>query len=163
MKIDWTLLGQYFSCVVGIVSAVLSYRSVKSNNRSTEKLELTKEEFARENEKIKREQFLQDEKLKREREAQNEKQKLIANFLSSINVFSTTKTPELQEQAVSACSSLLPQLSGELYQIVNDIMNEINDGTVVGWEEDKLEIINRSIFHATQEFLKQLSKQSQEH
>ena len=163
MKIDWTLLGQYFSCTVGLVSAFLSYRSVKSNSRSTEKLELTKEEFARENEKIKREQFLQDEQFKREREAQNERQKLIANFLSSINVFSVTKTPELQEQAVSACSSLLPILNNELYQVVYDIMNKINDGTVVGWEEDKLETINLSISHASQKFLKLLSKQSSEH
>ena len=60
MKIDWVLFGQYLSFIVGIVSAALIYRSVKSNNRSMEKLELTKEEFARENEKIKREQFLKD-------------------------------------------------------------------------------------------------------
>lgn len=159
MKIDWVLFGQYLSFIVGIVSAALSYRSVKSNNRSMEKLELTKEEFARENEKIKREQFLQDEKFKREREAQVEKQKLIAEFLSSINVFSATKTPELQERAVSSCSTLLPHLSGELYKTVNNIMKDLNDGTVVGWDTDKLENINQSIAHASEHFLT-LLKQS---
>lgn len=160
MKIDWALFGQYLSFVVAIISAALSYRSVKSNNHSTEMLELTKEEFARENEKIKREQFLQDEKFKREREAQIEKQKLIAEFLSSINVFSATKTPELQERAVSACSTLLPQLSGELYKTVNDIMNELSDGTVVGWETDKLQNINQSISRASEHFLTLLKKSS---
>lgn len=147
MDLSWTLIGQYLSIFVGVITVIFNYLSVRSNNRNTQKLELTKQEFARENEKIKRDQLIKDKH-----------QALINNFLSSINVFAATKNFENREKAVTACSNLLPILNEDQSKIVITVLKQINDGNLIGWEDQKIASVDQAISHATQEFLKQLDK-----
>ena len=128
--------------MVSAITVIFNYLSVKSNNRNTQHLELTKQEFARKNERLKHEQA-----------AQNEKQKLISNFLSSINVFKTNLNFDTQKQAISSCSKLLPLVTDQQKEIIVKLMKKINVSNLVIWDDKDIAEVDAAIDHATQQFL----------
>lgn len=133
---------QFLGFLVSAITVIFNYLSVKSNNRNTQQLELTKQEFARENEKLKHEQAVQ-----------NEKQKLISNFLSSINVFKTNLNFDTQKQAISSCSKLLPLVTDQQEKIIVELMKKINVSNLAIWDDKDIAEVDAAIDHATQQFL----------
>ncbi|MGI1820064.1 hypothetical protein ACRPK1_07830 [Lactobacillus johnsonii] len=71
---NWTLIGQLGSIIVAVITTIVTFLNNRSNNKTVKELELTKQKFAQENEKLKRNQAMQDFK-----------NKLISNFLGDLS------------------------------------------------------------------------------
>ncbi|WEV37695.1 hypothetical protein [Lactobacillus sp. ESL0677] len=130
---NWILIGQFISYAVAIISAYSAITNNKRDNQTIKEIELSKEDFARENEELKREQNLQDQK-----------QKLISNFLSSINIFAGSMNGKNQAQALSDCGKVLSVLSHDKVKIVTDLMSTIQKVNTTSWltNDETQKIIN---------------------
>lgn len=53
-NLNWQLISQLFSYAVAIISALVSFFNNRKNNKTVKEIELTKQKFAQENEKLKR-------------------------------------------------------------------------------------------------------------
>lgn len=107
---------QLLSYVVAIVSSVLAWASKRHSDKTMEKIELTKEEFARENEQLKRQQHLQDEKFR-----------LISDFLGSINEYQAGNSFDFKNNTLRACGQVMPVCSDYQKQLVTKVTNAINE------------------------------------
>lgn len=107
---------QLLSYVVAIVSSVLAWASKRHSDKTMEKIELTKEEFARENEQLKRQQYLDDEKLR-----------LISSFLGSINEYQSGNSVDFKNDALRSCGQVIPVCSNYQKQLVTKVSDAINN------------------------------------
>ncbi|WEV40323.1 hypothetical protein [Lactobacillus sp. ESL0681] len=140
----WSTFISIASMLLTGVSLFVNRRNNERNNQTIKDIELTKEGFARENEKLKREQHLQDKK--------NE---LISNFLSSINTFDGVMIAKNQEQALSDCGKVLPILSPDKAKVVNDLISVIQSINTTSWlTEKEIQKIHTTIKNATVAILK---------
>ncbi|WP_265668268.1 hypothetical protein [Lactobacillus amylovorus] len=96
-KLNWPLISQLVSYAVAIISALVSFFNNRKNNKTIKEIELTKEKFAQENERLKRQQAKEDYK-----------NQLITNFLGSINAYQATHKFDKQEEALNAMSAYQP-------------------------------------------------------
>lgn len=148
---NWTLLGQYLSYIVAIVSAIFSYLSNKNTNKTTKELELLKEKFSRETE---------EHNHKRQIKINN--QHLINVFLSSIAAFSASHSLQDKQLSLSSCSKVLPILNDDQRLIVKEVMYAIQKTSTSGWNNETTEHADKIIFSAIQKFLKSLDTLFQE-
>ena len=49
---NWALISQIGSIIVAVVASVVTFLNNRSNNKTVKELELTKQKFAQENEKL---------------------------------------------------------------------------------------------------------------
>lgn len=110
-----TLIIQLISTISAIFTSVVALINCHVNNKTVRDIELTKEKFAKENEDLKRKQFLQDEQ-----------RQLISNYLSATQIFLVSHMPEDQKKAIDACSQVLPILTDEQKKIVTAESDEIS-------------------------------------
>lgn len=133
---------QLLSYVVAIVSSVLAWASKRHSDKTMEKIELTKEEFARENEQLKRQQHLDDERSR-----------LFANFFGSINEYQATYKPDLKEKALRACGEVLPVCSDHQKKLVINVRNAI-ERMVYEPPQEVWDAVNQAISEANINFYK---------
>ncbi|MFQ8965292.1 MAG: hypothetical protein ACLR6E_03340 [Lactobacillus gasseri] len=100
---NWALISQIGSIIVAVVASVVTFLNNRSNNKTVKELELTKQKFAQENEKLKRNQAMQDFK-----------NNLISNFLgdlaSCLNQFGDINN---LRQAQKSAGQVLPICNSE--------------------------------------------------
>lgn len=133
---------QLLSYVVAIISALFALISKWHSDKTMQKIELSKEEFARENEQLKRQQHLDDEKSR-----------LIQNFLGSINEYQATHKFDLKEKALRACGEVMPVCTDYQKQLVIKVRDAIN---LMGYQPSQAiwDKTTRAISEATIKFNK---------
>lgn len=111
---DWGLIAQFGSAVVALVSCLVTYGNNINNNKTIRKLELTKQQFAQENERLKRNQAIQDYK-----------NNIIASFLGDLsaclNQFDIDNLKKAQESAGKA----FPLCTSKEKELVKDTLLKI--------------------------------------
>lgn len=112
---NWQLITQLLSYAVAIISSVVSFTNNRKNNKTIKEIELTKQQFARENEELKRKQSLEDKKSN-----------LISNFLGKINAYQGSHMPEAKEAALDAAGKVISVCTPKQKEMVNDVIDALN-------------------------------------
>lgn len=112
---NWQLISQLLSYAVAIISALVSLFNNRKNNKTVKEIELTKQKFAQENEQLKRNQAAKDHK-----------NKLITNFLGSINSYQATHTTDARREALRACGEVMSICNNDQKDLVNKVIDAIN-------------------------------------
>lgn len=94
--------------VIGCIGALYNYRAVI-------KAELSKEELARENEALKRKQFLNDEK-----------HQLVLNFLGATNAYLSTYITKDLQLALENCGKVLVVCTPKQAEAVNEVIAKLH-------------------------------------
>lgn len=140
-NLNWQLISQLFSYAVAIISALVSYFNNRKNNKTIKEIELTKQKFAQENEKLKRQQAKEDRK-----------NQLISNFLGSINAYQATHKFDLLEKALRACGEVMPVCNKEQKDLVNDVMKALNAMSAYHPSQEVWDNCTKIISEATNKF-----------
>lgn len=114
-NLDWQLISQLFSYAVAIISAFVSFFNNRKNNKTIKEIELTKQKFAQENERLKRQQAEQDRK-----------NQLVSNFLGAINAYQATHKFDLKEKALKACGEVMPICNDKQRELVNKVREALD-------------------------------------
>lgn len=112
---NWQITSQLFSYAVAIISSLVSFFNNRKNNKTIKEIELTKQKFAQENEKLKRQQAEQDHK-----------DQLVSNFLGAINAYQATHKFDLKEEALKACGEVMPICNDKQRELVDNVRKAIN-------------------------------------
>ena len=146
---NWTLIGQLGSIIVAVITTIVTFLNNRSNNKTVKELELTKQKFAQENEKLKRNQAMQDFK-----------NKLISNFLgdlsASLNQFGDIT---LLKQAQKSAGQVLPLCTPHEKKLVNDTVSKMIKASEYGACQDDYDLANESVMDTLKAFNYDLKKQ----
>lgn len=140
-KLNWQLISQLVSYAVAIISALVSFFNNRKNNKTIKEIELTKEKFAQENERLKRQQAKEDYK-----------NQLITNFLGSINAYQATHKFDKQEGALRACGEVMPVCNKEQRVLVNNVMKALNAMSAYQPSQEVWDNCTKAISEATNKF-----------
>ena len=140
-NLNWQLISQLFSYAVAIISALVSFFNNRKNNKTVKEIELTKQKFAQENEKLKRNQAIQDHK-----------NKLITNFLGSINAYQATHKLTALEAALRACGEVMSVCTDQQKKIVNKVIDALNKMSAYQPSQADWDNTTQVIKEATNEF-----------
>lgn len=138
---NWNIVVQILSYVIPVVSIIVSFLNNRKNNNTVKEIELTKQEFAKENEQLKRQENLQDEK-----------NKLIANFLGSIATYQATHSLEALKKAVKSCGEVIPACNQFQRKLVTNTINAINDTSGFHPSQEAYDNCNRIISEVIAKF-----------
>lgn len=146
---NWALISQIGSIIVAVVASVVTFLNNRSNNKIVKELELTKQKFAQENEKLKRNQAMQDFK-----------NNLISNFLgdlaSCLNQFDDINN---LRQAQKSAGQVLPICNSEEKKLVNDTLSKIAKAGEYGADRNDFKTANESVLATLKAFNYDLKKQ----
>lgn len=111
---NWTLIGQIGSVIVAVITTAVTFLNNRSNNKTVKELELTKQKFAQENEKLKRNQAIQDLK-----------NKLISNFLGDLSASYNRYDLANLKQAQKSAGQVLPICTPKQKDLVSDVLSKL--------------------------------------
>ena len=132
---------QFGSTLVAVISILVTYFNNKANNKTVKELELTKQKFAKEN-----------EKLKRNLDIQKYKNNLKADFLGSLascyKQFSFPNMLKAQENA----GKVLPICTPKQKQMISDALMKIANATRYEPSQKIRDEANEAIFNILKSF-----------
>lgn len=145
---NWQLISQLLSYAVAIISALVSLFNNRKNNKTVKEIELTKQKFAQENEQLKRNQAAKDHK-----------NKLITNFLGSINSYQATHTTDARREALRACGEVMSICNNDQKDLVNKVIDAINKMSGYSIPQSVWDNTTKIISEATNNFVKLAQEQ----